>query len=61
MPSTTLHRSSPTGTGGPGSPAVAAVMDSLGLRAAHVVGWLYGGNEAVLLATQHPDRVLSVI
>jgi non-heme chloroperoxidase len=40
---------------------IVAVMDSLGLPAAHVVGWSYGGNEATLLAVQYPERVLSVI
>lgn len=39
---------------------ILAVMDSLALPAAHVVGWSYGGDEAVLLAADHPDRVLSV-
>jgi non-heme chloroperoxidase len=39
---------------------IAAVMDSLAMPAAHVVGWSYGGNEATLLAVQHPERVLSV-
>jgi non-heme chloroperoxidase len=39
---------------------ILAVMDSLAMPAAHVVGWSYGGNEATLLAVQHPERVLSV-
>jgi non-heme chloroperoxidase len=39
---------------------ILTVMDSLALPAAHLVGWSYGGDEAMLLATQHPDRVLSV-
>ena len=39
---------------------IVAVMDSLDMPAAHVVGWSYGGNEATLLAVQHPERVLSV-
>jgi non-heme chloroperoxidase len=39
---------------------IVAVMDSLAMPAAHVVGWSYGGNEATLLAVQHPERVLSV-
>jgi pimeloyl-ACP methyl ester carboxylesterase len=40
---------------------ILAVMDSLALPAAHIVGWSYGGHEAVLLAAEHPGRVLSVI
>ena len=39
---------------------IVAVMDSLGLVSAHVVGWSYGGNEAVWLAVRHPERVRSV-
>ena len=39
---------------------IVAVMDSLAMPAAHVVGWSYGGNEATLLAVQHTERVLSV-
>jgi pimeloyl-ACP methyl ester carboxylesterase len=39
---------------------IVAVLDSLALPAAHVVGWSFGGHEAVLLAARHPERVLSV-
>lgn len=39
---------------------IVAVMDSLAVPAAHVVGWSFGGHEAVLLAAEHPERVLSV-
>jgi non-heme chloroperoxidase len=39
---------------------ILAVMDSLGIAAVHVVGWSYGGNEATVLASEHPERVLSV-
>jgi non-heme chloroperoxidase len=39
---------------------IVAVMDSLAMPAAHVAGSSYGGNEATLLAVQHPERVLSV-
>ena len=39
---------------------ILAIMDSLAMPAAHLVGWSYGGDEAVLMASQHPDRVLSV-
>jgi pimeloyl-ACP methyl ester carboxylesterase len=39
---------------------IVAVLDSLGIPAAHIVGWSYGGNEAVLLAVRHAERVLSV-
>jgi non-heme chloroperoxidase len=39
---------------------IVAVMDSLGVPSAHVVGWSYGGNEAVWLAVRHPERVRSV-
>jgi pimeloyl-ACP methyl ester carboxylesterase len=40
---------------------VLAVMDSLNIREAHLVGWSYGGNEAVRLAVANPTRVLSVV
>jgi non-heme chloroperoxidase len=39
---------------------IVAVMDSLAMPAAHVVGSSFGGNEATLVAVQHPERVLSV-
>lgn len=39
---------------------IVAVMDSLTIPAAHVVGWSFGGDEATLLATRYPDRVLSL-
>lgn len=38
-----------------------AVMDSLGIPSAHVVGWSFGGIEAVWLAVARPHRVKSVI
>src|SRR5687768_1299289 len=40
---------------------IVAVMDSLGIDAAHVVGWSFGGAEAVMLAVNHPKRVRSVV
>jgi pimeloyl-ACP methyl ester carboxylesterase len=40
---------------------VIAVMDSLGIASAHVVGWSFGGIEAVWLAVASPGRVKSVI
>lgn len=39
---------------------IVAVMDSLAVPTAHMVGWSFGGHEAVLLAAEHPERVLSV-
>jgi pimeloyl-ACP methyl ester carboxylesterase len=38
-----------------------AVMDAAGLNQAHVMGWSEGGPLAVMLATAHPDRVISLI
>jgi pimeloyl-ACP methyl ester carboxylesterase len=40
---------------------IVAVMDSLHIPAAHVIGWSFGGNEAVMLAATHPARVRSVV
>ncbi len=40
---------------------IITVMDSLGISSAHIVGWSFGGNEAVLLAVAKPERVRSVI
>jgi pimeloyl-ACP methyl ester carboxylesterase len=39
---------------------ILAVMDSLAISAAHVVGSSYGGHEATLLAVRYPERVLSL-
>ena len=39
---------------------ILAVMDSLAMPAAHLVGSSYGGDEATLLAVQYPERVLSL-
>jgi non-heme chloroperoxidase len=39
---------------------ILAVMDSLAIPAAHVVGSSFGGHEAALLAVQYPERVLSL-
>jgi pimeloyl-ACP methyl ester carboxylesterase len=39
---------------------ILAVMDSLAIPAAHVVGSSYGGDEATLLAVDYPERVLSL-
>lgn len=36
------------------------LLDGLGLAAAHVVGMSLGGYVAQLVATEHPDRVLSL-
>lgn len=40
---------------------IATILDSLHIKKAHVVGWSYGGNEAVHFAVDHPKRVLSVV
>ncbi len=40
---------------------VLAVMDSLGIRQAHVVGWSDGANIGLELAMHHPERLLKVI
>jgi pimeloyl-ACP methyl ester carboxylesterase len=37
-----------------------AVMDSLSIRAAHVAGASFGGDEAIVLAAHYPSRVLTV-
>jgi pimeloyl-ACP methyl ester carboxylesterase len=37
-----------------------AVVDAAGLSRVHVLGWSEGGPLAVLLATSHPERVLSL-
>ena len=38
-----------------------AVMVAAGLKQAHVMGWSEGGPLAVMLATAHPERVMSLI
>ncbi|MBQ9057967.1 MAG: alpha/beta fold hydrolase [Atopobiaceae bacterium] len=38
-----------------------AVMDAFGISAAHVLGYSDGGIEALLLARDYPERVLSVL
>jgi DNA-binding SARP family transcriptional activator/pimeloyl-ACP methyl ester carboxylesterase len=38
-----------------------AVLDAAGVERAHVLGWSEGGPLAILLAAQHPERVLSLI
>jgi pimeloyl-ACP methyl ester carboxylesterase len=40
---------------------IVSVMDSLHIASAHVIGWSFGGNEAVILATTHGTRVRSVV
>lgn len=40
---------------------IVAVMDSLRITSAHVIGWSFGGNEAVILAATHPTRLRSVV
>jgi len=40
---------------------IISVMDSLRIPAAHLIGWSFGGNEAVILATTHPARVRSIV
>jgi len=40
---------------------IVAVMDSLHIDRAHVVGWSFGGDEAVMLAVKQPSRVRSVV
>jgi pimeloyl-ACP methyl ester carboxylesterase len=39
---------------------VLAVMDSLSIQTAHLVGWSDGACTALILADQHPDRVAGV-
>ncbi|GAB3830826.1 alpha/beta fold hydrolase [Hymenobacter jeollabukensis] len=38
-----------------------ALLDTLGIGAAHVVGWSDGGNTGLSLATRYPTRVLSLV
>ena len=38
-----------------------AVLDRLGVRRAHVVGHSYGGDIALQLAADHPERVASLV
>ena len=38
-----------------------AVMDSLAIPSAHIIGWSFGGIEAVWLAVARPDRVKSLV
>jgi pimeloyl-ACP methyl ester carboxylesterase len=38
-----------------------AVLDAAGVERAHVLGWSEGGPLAILLAAQHPGRVLSLV
>jgi len=40
---------------------IVAIMDSLRIDRAHVVGWSFGGDEAVMLAVKRPQRVRSVV
>jgi pimeloyl-ACP methyl ester carboxylesterase len=40
---------------------IVAVMDSLKIRRAHLVGWSFGGDEAVMVAVNHQTRVRSVV
>lgn len=40
---------------------ILAAMDSLEIPAAHIVGWSFGGNEAVMLAVSSPRRVSSLV
>lgn len=40
---------------------VAALLDHLGLRSAHIVGTSFGGVVGTLLAARHPDRVRSLL
>jgi len=40
---------------------IVAVMDSLQIDRAHVAGWSFGGDEAVMLAVTQPRRVRSVV
>jgi pimeloyl-ACP methyl ester carboxylesterase len=37
------------------------LMDALGFNQADLVGWSMGGNEITAMATEHPDRVRSLI
>ncbi|HEX2913916.1 MAG TPA: alpha/beta hydrolase [Chloroflexia bacterium] len=39
---------------------VLSVMDSIGIRQAHIVGWSMGGGPATQLVLDHPDRALSL-
>lgn len=36
---------------------LAAIMDTLGMRRAHLAGWSMGGHEITRFAALHPDRV----
>ena len=38
-----------------------AVLDAAGVERAHALGWSEGGPLAILLAAQHPERVLSLV
>jgi non-heme chloroperoxidase len=40
---------------------ILATLDSLEIPAAHIVGWSFGGNEAVMLAVSSPRRVSSLV
>ena len=39
---------------------VAALLNHLGIEAAHIVGTSFGGVVGILMAARHPDRVLSL-
>jgi pimeloyl-ACP methyl ester carboxylesterase len=51
----------PTGSGGCDADDLVALMDTLGLRAAHVVAVAAGAGVAIDLAALHPSRVRSLV
>ncbi len=59
--STTYEHGKPGYTGADLSHDAVAVLDGLGIEAAHLVGVSAGGGIAQEIALDHPDRVLSVV
>src|SRR5687768_1332324 len=59
--STTYEHGKPGYTGADLSRDAVAVLDGLGIEAAHLVGVSAGGGIAQEIALDHPDRVLSVV
>jgi len=59
--STTYEHGRPGYTGADLSRDAVAVLDGLGIEAAHLVGVSAGGGIAQEVAREHPDRVLSLV